>query len=234
MFFSKQKLSIIGSILILVLLSGMSGTPPEKPGFDATPQVNISTPSYPVGMRSRERKLIPYQLTAGNISGTITSRTYQFYTQFDVPLSGLLGPDLVSIPVHPLQTSEWKEPVYLPESVVNQAQSLEEYAIVLKTTFTGESATGEDFSAEASLLLLLPPAPFSKTAPANQATNQPISLSLQWNSTVGAIDYEYCFDTINNNSCDTGWIGSYGVQARLRDLPSSTTFYWQERANNTS
>jgi len=235
MFFSKQKVSIIGSLLILVLLSGMSGMPPVKSGFDALPQVKISTPSYPVGVSGGERKLIPYRLTeSGDRSGTITSRTYQFYTQFGVPLSDSFGPDPANIPVNPLQTSKWKEPVYLPASVANQARALEEYAIVLKTTYFGVSSTGEDFHAQASLLLLLPPAPFSKTAPANQAANQPTSLSIEWSSTVGAIDYEYCFDTVNNNSCNTGWIGSYGAQARLRDLPPGTTFYWQVRANNTA
>ena len=231
MFFSRQIFLIACSILILVSLSGMSGTPP----VDAGPEIQISTPSYPVGMSSRETKLIPYNLTeSGNISGTITSRTYQFYTQFDVPLSDLLGPYPASIPVKPLQISKWKEPVYLPESVVNKARAMEEYAIVLKTTFTGETATGADFNAEASLLLLLNPASFSKSAPANKAIEQPVNPGLDWNASVGAIDYEYCLDGINNNSCDTKWIGSYESNAALQNLPLSTTFYWQVRANNTA
>jgi predicted outer membrane repeat protein len=84
------------------------------------------------------------------------------------------------------------------------------------------------------LLLLLPPDAFSKSAPINGATGQLTNPSLQWNSSVGAIDYEYCFDTINNNACDTNWAGTYGVNTALQDLPPNTAFYWQVRANNTA
>ena len=234
MFFNKRKLFILCSLLILVLLSAMSGAPSVRSRFDGISRIRISTPSYPVGMDSQESKQIPYTFKAsGDFSGAITSRVIQFYTQYDEPLSDLFGPYPTKISVNSLQTSEWNEMVYLPESVVENARALEEYAIVLKTTFLGVTSSGADFSAEASLLLLLPPAAFSKHAPANRAANQPFHTTLQWNSSVGAIDYEYCFDTINNNSCDSGWIGTYGVQAKLRDLPPSATFYWQVRANNT-
>ncbi|HEX6035154.1 MAG TPA: hypothetical protein VFY83_11990, partial [Anaerolineales bacterium] len=235
MFFHKRTFSIICSILILVLLSGMSGAPPVHSSSDVTPQIRISTPSYPIGMHGKDSQRIPYSFKAsGNFSGVITSRVFQFYTQYDEPLSYQFGPYPTNISVNSIQTSEWNELVYLPESVVNKARAMEEYAIVLKTTFFGASSSGEDFSGEASLLLLLPPASFGKSAPANGATNQPLNLFLQWNSTVGAIDYEYCFDTINNNLCDAGWTGTYRVKATLQNLPTSTTFYWQVRANNTS
>ncbi len=191
-------------------------------------------------MRSKETKLVPYHLKEmGNASGEILSRTFQFYTQYDVPLSEPMGPFPTNIDVKLQQGNDWNELVYLPESVVKKARSLEEYAIVLKTTFLGKSLSGAEFGAQSSLLLLLPPAAFSKDIPVNQAVAQPTNPSLQWNSSIGAIDYEYCFDTFNNNSCDTDWtgtywLGTYDTNAALQDLPSGTTFYWQVRANNTA
>lgn len=233
MFYKNHKLLIRNVVLMFAFLGGMIGVTNAKASSEATPQVNIFTPPYPIGMDSGERKLVPYRLTeSGNASGEFTSRTIRFYTQYDVPLSDFMGPYVTNISVYPLQTNEWNEPVYLPEEVVNKARDLEEYAIVLKTTFTGKSASGADFSSQSSLLLLLPPDEFGKVSPSNSATGQPTNPSLQWNSSVGAIDYEYCFDTINNNSCDTNWNGTYDTNAVLQNLPLGTTFYWQVRANN--
>jgi len=189
-------------------------------------------------MNGGESKLVTYSLTgSANISGEITGRVDRFYTQYDVPLSDWRGPYSASIRVNPLQANEWNELVYLPESVVDQARSLGEYALVLKTTFTGRSASGAEFEAQASLLILLPPAAFSKDTPVNAAVVPPADQSLYWNSSIGAIDYEYCFDTVDNNSCDTDWtgtywLGTYDTNAALQDLPAGTTFYWQVRANN--
>ncbi|HEX9332110.1 MAG TPA: hypothetical protein VF896_09495, partial [Anaerolineales bacterium] len=202
MFSKNYKPLILKFVLIMVLLGGLFGATPAKASSGAIPQVSISTPSYPIGMNSGESKLIPYSLTEiGNISGEITSRTDRFYTQYDIPLSNLMGPYPTSIKISALQTNTWDEPVTLPESVVNKARSMKEYAIVLKTTFIGKSSSGVEFSAQASLLLLVPPAAFSKVTPTNGAVGQLINLALQWNSSVGAIDYEYCFDTTNNNLC---------------------------------
>ena len=204
------------------------------------PQVSISTPSYPIGMRDRETKLIPYRLKAGSdVSGEIISRTLQFYTQYDVPLSEPMGPYPTHITVKSLQTTDWNELVYLPERVVDKARSMEEYAIVLKTTFQGRSQLGATFKAQASLLILFPPGLFSKITPDNRATDQSIHPLLNWKSSLGAIDYEYCFDTLDNNSCDTDWTGTYWLgtyesKAAMQNLPSGTTFYWQVRANNTA
>ena len=203
-------------------------------------QVDISTPSHPVGIASRETKLVPYRLKEkGNVSGKITARTYQFFTQYDIPLSEEMGPFKTGIPVRSQQETDWNELVYLPESVAEKAASMDEYAIVLKTTFKGKSSSGAGFAARTSLLLLLPPKSFSKDIPENQAADQSTSPTLQWDASLGAVDYEYCFDTVDNNSCDTHWTGTYWLttgdtNAALQNLPSGTTFYWQVRANNTA
>jgi hypothetical protein len=196
-------------------------------------QVSISTPSYPIGMRSGETKLILYSLDEiGNVPGEITSRTLQFYTQYDVPLSEPMGPFPTKISITALNTTVWNELVYLPKSVANKARSIKDYAIILKTTFTGVSSSGTPFRTQASLLLLLSPSSFSKSTPTNEAVIQSTDPSLQWNSSIGAIDYEYCFDTVNNNSCDTNWTGTYNTNAVLHGLSHGITYYWQVRANN--
>src|SRR5215208_5686695 len=144
MFFNKPKFSITCSILILVLLSGISGPPPVQSSFDVTPQISITTPSYPIGMNSKDSQRVPYMFkSSGNFSGVITSRVFQFFTQNGDPLSDVLGPYPAKIDVKPRQTGKWNELVDLPESVMNQARALEEYAIVLKTTFSGVLSSGE-------------------------------------------------------------------------------------------
>jgi predicted outer membrane repeat protein len=76
------------------------------------------------------------------------------------------------------------------------------------------------------------PAAFTKASPANGAVDLPTDQSIQWDSSIGAIDYEYCFDTVNNESCDANWTSTYHTSVALHDIPLSTTFYWQVRANN--
>ena len=77
------------------------------------------------------------------------------------------------------------------------------------------------------------PGAFSKTAPANGATNQPTSLSLTWGTSSDATSYEYCIDTTNNGACDGTWTttGS-GTSANLVGLAYAATYSWQVRAVN--
>lgn len=207
---------------------------------DNPSRIRISAPLIPVGMNPGESKLVPYSIADSDVtSGRITSRTFQFFTQYDVPLSESFGPFPANISINSTGTSDWNELVYLPAAVADRAHAIKDYALVLKTNFDGVSQTGAKFSAEASLLILLPPADFSKASPANGTVVSPGSQSLQWDSSLGAVDYEYCFDIINNNSCDTSWtgtywLGTYDTNAALQNLPPNTTFYWQVRANNTA
>jgi hypothetical protein len=220
-------------VLSLIILVGTLGTVPVKTVSDAKPTVNILTPAYPVGTDADESRRIPYRLTeSANVSGELTSYTDRFHTQYDVPLSESIGPYPASIRVNRSESANWEQLVYLPASVVGKARSMKEYAIVLKTIFSGRSSLGTSFSGESSVLLLLPPAAFSKASPANGAFVPVGNQSLHWDGSVGAIDYEYCFDTVDNNSCDTDWtdtywLGTYDTSATLRHLPPNTNFYWQ-------
>ena len=76
---------------------------------------------------------------------------------------------------------------------------------------------------------------FSKTAPANGATELSINPSLSWGSSMNANSYEYCYDTTDNASCDTAW-NSVGTATStvLSGLIERTTYYWQLRAIGSS
>jgi hypothetical protein len=80
----------------------------------------------------------------------------------------------------------------------------------------------------------LPPAPgvFTKTAPAD-GTFQSTSPTLTWAAASGADSYEYCYDTVNNGTCDTAWTSAgAGTSAALGGLANTATYYWQVRAIN--
>ena len=86
----------------------------------------------------------------------------------------------------------------------------------------------QDFTA------LVLPGSFNKSAPINNLTNASLLPTLSWTTSSAATSYEYCIDTINNNTCDTSWT-STGVNTSV-DLPvlsSNTTYYWQVHAINT-
>jgi hypothetical protein len=71
---------------------------------------------------------------------------------------------------------------------------------------------------------------FSKTAPANGAGNQSASVTLSWTGVANS-GYTVCWDTANNNSCDTGWWPNGPQTSRnLSDLAPGT-YYWQVRAH---
>jgi hypothetical protein len=77
-----------------------------------------------------------------------------------------------------------------------------------------------------------PPAAFDKLSPIDNAFNQPVTLTLDWGSSVGADDYEVCYDVTNDGSCSewvsTGSTSSYVISG----LDLNTTYYWQVRSVN--
>jgi hypothetical protein len=78
-----------------------------------------------------------------------------------------------------------------------------------------------------------PPAVFYKTSPANGASGQTISPLLGWSPSLRTASYEYCYDTVNNNSCDTAWNSTIATSVQLSNLSYTTTYYWHVRAVNT-
>ena len=103
---------------------------------------------------------------------------------------------------------------------------------VTATNFVG---TGPASSASNSVTPVPPPGALTKISPANTATGQPVKTLLSWGAASGATSYDYCIDTINNNTCDT-FFQSTGTatSVQLSPLPASTAHYWQVRASNGS
>ena len=77
------------------------------------------------------------------------------------------------------------------------------------------------------------PGTFSKSAPANAATNQPLNPTLSWGTSTGAASYEYCFDITNDNACSNWVSAGASTSAALSGLSQNTTYYWQVRAKNS-
>lgn len=77
------------------------------------------------------------------------------------------------------------------------------------------------------------PAAFGKSSPASGSTSRPTNTSVSWQSSAGATSYRFCFDTINNNTCDSVWLNAgTNTSGNMYGLKTGTTYYWQVRAVN--
>jgi hypothetical protein len=76
------------------------------------------------------------------------------------------------------------------------------------------------------------PSTISKANPNHLAINQPTALTITWTSASGATGYEYCYDDILNDTCDsTIWTDSSNPLFTNLSLENGTTYEWQVRAN---
>ncbi len=78
------------------------------------------------------------------------------------------------------------------------------------------------------------PGAFGKSGPANGATGQSVSPTLNWTASSGVTNYEYCVDTTNDNACTAWTAAGTSTSAALSGLAAGTAYYWQVRANNAS
>lgn len=79
------------------------------------------------------------------------------------------------------------------------------------------------------------PGAFTKLTPADAIPNQPVTgLVLSWSSSNLATSYRYCYDTVNDNICDTSWVSVTNLMATINDLAYDMQYYWQVVAVNTS
>ena len=71
---------------------------------------------------------------------------------------------------------------------------------------------------------------FSKISPEDNAKDQTTSITLSWEPSLGAESYEYCYDSLDDSTCNGGWF-STGTNAStsISDLENNTTYYWQVR-----
>jgi hypothetical protein len=79
------------------------------------------------------------------------------------------------------------------------------------------------------------PGAFGKASPPDGAINQPPSSTLSWGASTDATSYEYCIDTSDNDSCDSGWLDVGNTTSTVvGPLQASSTYYWQIRAINAN
>jgi len=99
------------------------------------------------------------------------------------------------------------------------------------------ATNGNGTSYSADRVFYGPPADFTTTAPANNATGVSTSPTLSWNASTGATDYEYCYAPASEaplhcmNPADPGWISTSGAtSAVLSGLTTNTKYVWGVRA----
>jgi hypothetical protein len=93
--------------------------------------------------------------------------------------------------------------------------------------------TGDGWYVDDVAVANVPPAPFGKSQPANGSTDVPIpqGLGLIWHESTGATGYEYCYDTVGNDTCDTSWHDAgTSTAVGVRDVARGATYFWQVRA----
>ncbi len=77
------------------------------------------------------------------------------------------------------------------------------------------------------------PAAFTKSAPISGTSNLGSTATLSWNTSAGAASYSYCYDTTNDNQCDTSWVNmGSATSVNLSGLATGTSYYWQVRAQS--
>ena len=77
------------------------------------------------------------------------------------------------------------------------------------------------------------PMTFSKISPLNGADDQPLSLTLVWSAGATTSDYQYCFDTTDDNAC-SGWVNmGSSTSAEISNLSAGTTYFWHVRTVDT-
>ena len=95
------------------------------------------------------------------------------------------------------------------------------------TSLNNTAATVAAFRAGAA-------AGFNKSSPSDGATGQPVTnLGLSWSVSAGATRYEVCYDTSDNDTCNSSWQNKGNVTSTtITGLSNDTTYYWQVRAVN--
>ncbi len=78
------------------------------------------------------------------------------------------------------------------------------------------------------------PGAFAKQAPANASSGTSTGVTLSWGASSGASIYVYCFDTVNNNQCDTSMTITNTTSARISGLVAGKTYYWQVQVQNAA
>jgi len=76
------------------------------------------------------------------------------------------------------------------------------------------------------------PGLFGKISPPRGLGRAPVAPTLSWSASPGVGQYEYCYDTTNDNACATWLSAGTAISITLPELLPDTTYYWQVRAVN--
>jgi len=79
------------------------------------------------------------------------------------------------------------------------------------------------------------PGAFGKSAPANNASGQPLNPMLVWDAASGASSYQVCVGALPGDCAVTGgWAGVAGTNYALSGLSYAATYFWQVKAINAN
>ena len=96
-------------------------------------------------------------------------------------------------------------------------------------------ASGGSYALQGGFSVIPFPSNFDKAGPANGSANQPITFDISWGSGSDADGYSYCYDTSNDDTCDTAWTSAGDdTSATLSGLSHGVTYFWQVRSMNVS
>lgn len=76
---------------------------------------------------------------------------------------------------------------------------------------------------------------FTKASPTNKVILLDELITLSWIPGSGLSGYEFCVDSTDNSSCDTGWTDAEGISSHTLNTggySADTTYYWQVRASD--
>jgi len=76
-----------------------------------------------------------------------------------------------------------------------------------------------------------PPSTFEKSGPIDNATDQPLSPTLSWNTSDGAASYQYCYSSAPGPCTQWHSVGA-NTSVTINDLAADYTYFWQVRAVN--
>jgi hypothetical protein len=224
----KTRISVI-IIIVVFLLSFSSNQSLAQPALPT--QLDLSSPAHSFSVNAPEPfdKLLPINgaidqpvsnLTLSWNPSSSPEVTYQYCLRTN---SNCPGPKWVSVGAN---TS-----VTLSGLSSNTLYYWQVRAVDAQNNYTYAN-NGSLWSFRTLVNNTLPGA-FNKLTPLDAATNQPIvGLKLTWSASSLATSYQYCADTLNNNTCDTSWTSVTGLSASLDGLAYDTTYYWQVNAVN--
>lgn len=111
------------------------------------------------------------------------------------------------------------------EAVLNPGMT---YYIEVASYEPAPSSTRLVLNAELSAI----PSDFAKQLPTDEATDLGLAATLTWEQAEHSTSYQYCYDTLDNGSCDTGWRNTGGIAVVVTGLSYNTTYYWQVQAKS--